>query len=201
MVLCIQAITPWARTWDPFFQYLSSSSGYSFHLSHSPAFFKKTSILWFAGKGRLVKEDWGKVTLKFRLRFYSGGGFSLSGQCCCYLFLENVIRNNVLAGFSLTPGQFKVSTDESSWCSWRELRFLTSFLSNVPVPFTDFRDAGVSQVLLYSGLGQPDWENQNQTLIEWECFWWNNSQNFQLAIFLDWWITHLQWNFRKGQNP
>lgn len=36
-------------------------------------------------------------------------------QCFCYLFLENVIRNNVLAGFSLTPGQFKVSTDKSAF--------------------------------------------------------------------------------------
>lgn len=54
----------------------SSSSGYSPvpYLSHSAAF-KKTPVLWFAGKGRLV-EDYSsdgrsrvKVTLKFRLRF------------------------------------------------------------------------------------------------------------------------------------
>lgn len=126
---------------------------------------------------------------------YSGGRFSLSGQCCCYLLLENVIRNYVLAGFSQAPGQFVQSQHwwtpgeswglSPAWCHKCQCHSQT---------------AGVPRVLLCSGLGQLNWENQNLTFIEWECFWWNNSQNFQLAILLDWWSTHVcNWISEKAK--
>lgn len=147
-----------------------------------------------AGWHSLWSSDWD----------YSGGGFSLSAQCHCSLLLENIIRNNGLAGFSQTPGQF---VKGQHWCiclpvapgeSWGLLPALCHMCQCHP------QASAVQRCLrCCSALGLGGWTGRIKNKLSWNesVSGEINSQNLQLAILLDWWITLLQLNFRKGQNP